>query len=110
MAHGIVHEILAAVVLQVNVVAIQIRQFLKGRLLRRDVLGDLRQQVLRQCLTELTPRMQTAQFGQERTEIAWAMHHLFRRRVARKFVRVLRSEERRVGKECRSRWSPYPSN
>src|SRR2546430_8782181 len=23
------------------------------------------------------------------------------------FQRVLRSEERRVGKECRSRWSPY---
>ena len=23
------------------------------------------------------------------------------------FVIVLRSEERRVGKECRSRWSPY---
>ena len=23
------------------------------------------------------------------------------------FYRVLRSEERRVGKECRSRWSPY---
>ena len=22
-------------------------------------------------------------------------------------TRVLRSEERRVGKECRSRWSPY---
>src|SRR2546426_11945746 len=22
-------------------------------------------------------------------------------------IRVLRSEERRVGKECRSRWSPY---
>ena len=22
-------------------------------------------------------------------------------------LRVLRSEERRVGKECRSRWSPY---
>ena len=21
---------------------------------------------------------------------------------------VIRSEERRVGKECRSRWSPYP--
>src|SRR3712207_3057416 len=28
------------------------------------------------------------------------------RRVPR-FVRVPRSEERRVGKECRSRWSPY---
>ena len=24
-----------------------------------------------------------------------------------KFIIVLRSEERRVGKECRSRWSPY---
>ena len=23
------------------------------------------------------------------------------------FVKYLRSEERRVGKECRSRWSPY---
>ena len=23
------------------------------------------------------------------------------------FIIVLRSEERRVGKECRSRWSPY---
>ena len=23
------------------------------------------------------------------------------------WIRVLRSEERRVGKECRSRWSPY---
>src|SRR2546425_6163644 len=27
--------------------------------------------------------------------------------VYRKVVAVLRSEERRVGKECRSRWSPY---
>ena len=24
-----------------------------------------------------------------------------------KYVAQLRSEERRVGKECRSRWSPY---
>ena len=23
------------------------------------------------------------------------------------FMRIVRSEERRVGKECRSRWSPY---
>ena len=23
------------------------------------------------------------------------------------FVAIMRSEERRVGKECRSRWSPY---
>ena len=30
--------------------------------------------------------------------------------VVKKFpnaIKVLRSEERRVGKECRSRWSPY---
>src|SRR5256885_10573387 len=26
---------------------------------------------------------------------------------ARDLIRALRSEERRVGKECRSRWSPY---
>ena len=27
--------------------------------------------------------------------------------AADSYMRVLRSEERRVGKECRSRWSPY---
>src|SRR2546426_10154318 len=30
-----------------------------------------------------------------------------RKAVQRAGYRVLRSEERRVGKECRSRWSPY---
>src|SRR2546430_12095424 len=30
-----------------------------------------------------------------------------RNAVSGKFGEVLRSEERRVGKECRSRWSPY---
>ena len=29
------------------------------------------------------------------------------KRLARVFCTVFRSEERRVGKECRSRWSPY---
>ena len=35
--------------------------------------------------------------------------YAFRDRRARKrdFRRLTRSEERRVGKECRSRWSPY---
>ena len=28
-------------------------------------------------------------------------------RIGEKKLRKLRSEERRVGKECRSRWSPY---
>ena len=27
--------------------------------------------------------------------------------LIRKDIKLLRSEERRVGKECRSRWSPY---
>ena len=27
--------------------------------------------------------------------------------ILRKIMNVVRSEERRVGKECRSRWSPY---
>ena len=29
------------------------------------------------------------------------------RRISKPGLRVYRSEERRVGKECRSRWSPY---
>ena len=31
----------------------------------------------------------------------------FRLVVPKGYTRFLRSEERRVGKECRSRWSPY---
>ena len=30
-----------------------------------------------------------------------------RKEVAAKYDELKRSEERRVGKECRSRWSPY---
>src|SRR2546425_1553542 len=38
-----------------------------------------------------------------------ALHHEGRRlyELARRGVEVARAEERRVGKECRSRWSPY---
>ena len=32
--------------------------------------------------------------------------YVFRNRRADR-IKLLRSEERRVGKECRSRWSPY---
>ena len=36
-------------------------------------------------------------------------HNSIRRveRIIEEFQNTLRSEERRVGKECRSRWSPY---
>jgi len=37
----------------------------------------------------------------------WARVHIERELPALKLREVLRSEERRVGKECRSRWSPY---
>ena len=33
--------------------------------------------------------------------------NFWRGRSSGKMERTLRSEERRVGKECRSRWSPY---
>ena len=39
-------------------------------------------------------------FGRDRQDIAMG-------KVALKRAGVKRSEERRVGKECRSRWSPY---
>src|SRR5690606_32149222 len=34
------------------------------------------------------------------------LHNVLRSIVVRNFFRISRSEERRVGKECRSRWSP----
>src|SRR5258708_24109415 len=36
-----------------------------------------------------------------------AAYDMFRRAVDRDREELQRSEERRVGKECRSRWSPY---
>ena len=42
--------------------------------------------------------------GEVSNEIAGGVHVL---RNKSKRVNVDRSEERRVGKECRSRWSPY---
>ena len=46
----------------------------------------------------------------DRKELAKFINYIMQRgkkTVAEKIVYDSRSEERRVGKECRSRWSPY---
>src|ERR1051326_9175038 len=50
-------------------------------------------------LTEFSLRMPSLLFG---ALYLWAAY-----RLARRWFGEGRSEERRVGKECRSRWSPY---
>ena len=42
----------------------------------------------------------------EEDMLATESSHFFQEQLV-KFVTFFRSEERRVGKECRSRWSPY---
>src|ERR1017187_7021748 len=39
--------------------------------------------------------------------IGWAIYRHHRKKQETEYAAVYRSEERRVGKECRSRWSPY---
>ena len=48
--------------------------------------------------------------GQEKKpeEAQFVLHSLKELFPKSKFFYIIRSEERRVGKECRSRWSPYP--
>ena len=53
------------VIRHVNFVAIQFREVLERRLLGGDVLGDLRQKVLRQGLTDLSTRMSAPEFGDQ---------------------------------------------
>src|SRR5256886_16703478 len=42
-------------------------------------------------------------FGEQTLRIGWVLDPL----AAAMLLMIARSEERRVGKECRSRWSPY---
>src|ERR1035437_7066052 len=52
---------------------------------------------------ESSPEKTPSAIGQGQTQ--WSMHT--GRFVFEKLIALGRSEERRVGKECRSRWSPY---
>ena len=61
-------------------------------------------------MMENDDKLLTSFFAEHRQEIA---DNGFSRRVLRhlpdrsRHLAQIRSEERRVGKECRSRWSPY---
>ena len=87
--HGVVHQIFSALGLEVDVVAIQIHELRHRGLLCGDVLGDLREKVLGEGLAQLAAGVQAAQFGEQGAEIAGAVEHLLRRRVAGEFVRAL---------------------
>ena len=54
----------------------------------------------------LTP-LQMSLYGGLAVLAALAVRTAGRRRLPSGVLSWLRSEERRVGKECRSRWSPY---
>ena len=71
-----------------------LREFLDPRLISMNLAATTR----RQAVEELTGLLVRA--GKVRDARAFVAD-VFRREV------LTRSEERRVGKECRSRWSPY---
>ena len=60
-------------------------------------LKDLMKYETKSVVRILTLIVKTSEDGGQ--EIDWI--------VLEKYIRKYRSEERRVGKECRSRWSPY---
>ena len=43
----------------------------------------------------------------ERMAEKWKKRFMFEKGYSEECAEYMRSEERRVGKECRSRWSPY---
>ena len=46
-----------------------------------------------------------SRFAKHKDELEWLFMELYHNREGLEVLE--RSEERRVGKECRSRWSPY---
>ena len=51
--------------------------------------------------------IQRNEFDKRLRSILFAAIEILEVGLRTKFITTLRSEERRVGKECRSRWSPY---
>ena len=54
--------------------------------------------------TEIPVLLLTGYLGSGKTTL---VNHILSNKRGIKFAVIVRSEERRVGKECRSRWSPY---
>src|SRR5436190_17173328 len=57
----------------------------------------------------LKPAMEAKHWGLRKSRNATSLNSRFKSldTLKVKIISVTRSEERRVGKECRSRWSPY---
>ena len=66
-----------------------------------ELLFDRKSHVLysKPCKKEILTKI-ALHYPEAELETVWE-------KVQRQYVVFLRSEERRVGKECRSRWSPY---
>ena len=73
---------------------LQLRELSRCRVAHVELLGDLKRRVLG-ILDRIFP------------EFASCFSTVFGAAPMELLQEVLRSEERRVGKECRSRWSPY---
>ena len=73
---------------------------LQGKPLPPSVIAGQRFAFIRPDAAVLGPQFKFSKHGQSGAELSEAIPHLAE-------VVDDRSEERRVGKECRSRWSPY---
>ena len=52
-------------------------------------------------------KIYAARAGREATRVVLELYYVVKSPHIPTLDKTLRSEERRVGKECRSRWSPY---
>ena len=64
-----------------------------------EICKELRQDIIQEL--SCNPGHFAASLGT--VELTVALHYVYNT----PYDRIVRSEERRVGKECRSRWSPY---
>ena len=72
-------------------------------------ITDLEPKLIWQCFDEITkvPRPTFHMDKMREFMLGWADRHGISARTDEAGKTITRSEERRVGKECRSRWSPY---